>query len=153
MAQSLLARHRFLDPLQDLLGNDVRDWFVGVDRMIDDMSRKWEDALAGFNGDVRSSIDRVDDTHYRVTMTVPGYAKEDLTVKVVDEDELVISGARESAEKAEERTAERSAQFEQRYLLAEHMHVDGAAFADGKLTIDVSFPEPPKAKETLVTIA
>ncbi len=149
MTQSLIARHRFLEPLHDLLGADVRDWFVGVDRMIDEMSAKWEDALAGFNGAVHSSIDRVDDTHYRVTVTVPGYAKEDLTVKIVDEDELVISGTRESTEKDEERKAN----FEQRYLLAEHMHVDGAAFADGTLTIDVSFPEPPRAEETLVTIA
>ncbi len=149
MAQGMLERHRFLTPLHELLDGDVRDWFVGVDRMIDDMAQKWDEAWASFNDDVHSTIDRVDDTHYRISVATPGYSKEDLHVKVVDDDELVITG--EHAEESEKR--ERKAHFEQRYLLAEHMHVDDAAFVDGKLTINVSFPEPPQAKETTVTIA
>lgn len=148
MANKLAERSRFTQPLRDMLNDDIREWFVGVDRMFDDLALRWEQAWGEFSHFPASTVERVDDTHYRICLSVPGYEKENLTVNVVGGEVLVITGDRH-ASKTE---GSESSSFEQRFLLADTMRVDSAKFSDGTLNIDVSFPEATWAKEVPIRI-
>lgn len=148
MTSSLLERPRFSQSLRELFDGASRDWFIGVDRMIDEMSRKWDEAMASFNHFPASHVERIDDNHFRIRVHVPGYEKADLEVKIVDEDELVITGRKESS--SGER--EEHSSFEQRFLLADTAKVDSAKVLDNDLVIEVSFQVLPKAPETRIPI-
>jgi len=153
MSGSVLERPRFLQPLHDLFDDDVRDWFVGVDRTLDRMARKWEKALESFNDLPSSSVKRIDDRHFAINLQVPGYAKDDLHVRLLDDDELVVTGEHKATKEDKEGRQQRAASFEQHYLLAEDPHIDEAKFKDEVLTITVSFPEPVGMDETEVPIS
>ena len=144
----LLERRHFLDPLRSIFDDDVSDWFVGVDRMLEDMATKWDHALEAFNEYPTSRIEKTDDTHYRVLVKAPGYAKGEISVRRVD-DELVITGTHEGKEQKEDRRMS----FEQHFYLAPDITVEGAKFDKDQLAIDVSFPEPPAPAVQEITIA
>ena len=42
MTKSVVRRSHFFEPLERILTRDSTDWFVGFDRMIEGMSRKWD---------------------------------------------------------------------------------------------------------------
>lgn len=138
MAGTMMERRHFLTPLRSIFNDDVSDWFVGFDTMLEEMAKKWDHALEGFQDSLVSYVDKQDDRHYRVTMKVPGYAKEELKVER-DQDELVIRGHHEM--KGDKEKAVREMTFEQRFYLAQGMHVDAAKLEKDELVIDVSFPE------------
>lgn len=137
MAGTVMERRHFLTPLRSIFDEDVRDWFVGFDRMLDEMTRKWDRAFD--EATPTSHIEKQDDTHFRVMVKVPGFDREDLSVQRID-DELVVKGAHETKGKAEHKT--RKASFEQHFYLAPDSRVDAAKFSDDELTIEVSFPAP-----------
>ena len=138
MTGSLLERRHFHKPLRDFFSDDVTDWFVGVDRMLDDMTKRWDHAFEQFSDYPISSVERTSDHHYRVTVKVPGYAKDEITVQRVD-DELVVRGHHEEA--GTEEAAKRTKEFEQHFYLAPDITVESAHLADDALTIEVSYPE------------
>jgi molecular chaperone IbpA len=148
MASKVVERSRFIQPLRGMLNEDVREWFVGVDRMIDDLAARWEQAWEGFNHFPASSVERVDDRNYEIRVQVSGYEKKDLEVTVAPGDVLVISGRHEGSRA----DGSESSSFEQRFLLADTLHVDSAKFNDGVLTVNLSFPEATWAKDISVKI-
>lgn len=139
MSGSLLERPHFLAPLRKIFDDDVTDWFVGFDKMLEDMAHKWDHAFEGFAETPSSRIEKTDERHYRVLVKVPGYAKDEIKVQRIA-DELVVRGHHET--KGEKEKAAREMSFEQRFYLAEGIHVDAAKLDKDELSIDVSFPEP-----------
>jgi len=139
MAGTLMERRHFLAPLRSIFDDDVTDWFVGFDRMLDDMTTTWDHVWEGFADTPASRIEKTDDRHYRVMIKVPGYAKDEIKVQRV-EDELVVEGHHEV--KGEKGEADREMSFEQRFYLADGIHVDSAKLENDEVRIDVSFPEP-----------
>ena len=148
MASKVIERSRFIQPLRSMLNEDVREWFVGVDRMFDDLAVRWEQAWEGFNNLQASTVERVDNRHYEIRVSLSGYEKKDLQVTVAAGDVLVISGRHEGS-KAD---GSESSSFEQRFLLADSLHVDSAKFNDGVLAINLSFPEASWAKDIPIKI-
>ena len=128
---------------------------VGFDRLADMMDR----VLAS---DVSQptyppyNIEKTDENAYRISIAVAGFAAEDLSVDV-KENQLVVAARK--AEEDEGRTflhrgiATRA--FERRFHLADHVRVTGASHADGMLHIELEreIPEALKPRRIAITRA
>jgi len=134
-----MERRHFLTPLRGIFDDDVTDWFVGFDKMMEDMAKQWDHVFEGFTDSLSTEIKKTDDRHYQVLMKVPGYAKDEIKVQRI-EDELVVKGHHEM--KGDKEKAGRAMDFEQRFFLAKDIHVDTAKLEKDELCIEVSFPEP-----------
>ena len=99
------------------------------------------------------NIEKTDDNSYRISIAVAGFSESDLSVEV-KEGTLVIS-ARKS-EEDEGRTylhrgiATRA--FDRKFQLADHVHVTGAAHADGMLHINLVHELPEALKPRTINI-
>jgi len=126
---------------------------VGFDRMADLMDRVLttdpvQPTYPPYN------IEKTDENGYRISIAVAGFAADELTVEV-KENQLVVSARKPETEQA--RTflhrgiATRA--FERRFHLADHMRVKGAAHADGMLNIDLvrEIPEALKSRRIEIT--
>lgn len=138
MAGSMMEERHFLAPLRSIFDDDVRDWFVGFDKMMEDMAKRWDHAFEYFNAVPTSHIEKMDDRHYKVLLKVPGYEKGDLTVQR-EQDELVIRGHHTMKGDKEKRSEEKS--FEQRFYLAPGLRIEEAKLDKEDLSIEVSFPK------------
>ena len=124
---------------------------VGFDRLFDLM-----DSLADQgNGYPPYNIERSDETHYRITVAVAGFAEKDLNAEV-REGVLTVTGKRDETEKEEAKgflyqgIAGRS--FERRFQLAEHVEVRDARLENGLLHIDLErlIPEEKKPRQIAI---
>ena len=122
---------------------------VGFDRLFDML-----DAAPQFDGGYPPyNIERTDDTHYRITLAVAGFAEKDLNAEV-REGVLTVQGKR--ADEADEQTylhrgiAGRA--FERRFQLAEDVEVKGAKLANGLLHIDLERIVPEEKKPRRIAI-
>jgi len=97
------------------------------------------------------NIVKYDDTHYGIEVAVAGFAKEEVTVEV-DQDQLTIRGEKtrydtDTVEYLHRGLAARD--FEQTFTLAEYMEVRGAKVENGMLQIDIQriVPEALKPRQ------
>jgi HSP20 family molecular chaperone IbpA len=82
--------------------------------------------------------------HIRITLAVAGFSPDQLEVSVEDR-QLVVSGKREAAAKADEAYLHRGIAargFIRTFVLADGMVVEGAVLEHGLLHIDLARPEP-----------
>ena len=120
---------------------------VGFDRLFDLMDSYAEQS----GGYPPYNIERSDETHYRITLAVAGFAEKDLNIEV-KEGVLTVTGQRDGEDKSESRgylyqgIAGRS--FERRFQLAEHVEVRAAKLENGLLHVDLErvIPEEKKAR-------
>ncbi len=143
------------------------DPFTGVDGLIRRMDR-WMD---GFNRrsmvfntsawmpkiDVHEEADR-----FWISAELPGIAKEDVKVKVNDDNMLIISGEKRSVfeendEKDDKRLirSERSyGSFTRSFILPDNVDKDSikAKYENGVLNMEILKKEPEKPSETEITI-
>lgn len=126
---------------------------VGFDRLFDMMDSMTEQGQSypPYN------IERVDDTHYRITLAVAGFGEKDLDV-VVRDGLLTVVGKRETAEGEDAKflyqgIAGRS--FERRFQLAEYVEVREAKLENGLLHIDLErrIPEEKKPRQIRISSA
>jgi len=123
---------------------------VGFDRMFDLM-----DSLADQSqGYPPYNIERSDDTHYRISLAVAGFAEKDLSAEVRD-GVLTITGRQEANEGDEAKflyqgIAGRS--FERRFQLAEYVEVREAKLENGLLHIDLERIVPEEKKPRQISI-
>ena len=126
---------------------------VGFDRLFDmlDQVSQYESGQSypPYN------IERTDDTHYRITVAVAGFAEKDLNVELHD-GVLTISGKREDGETSEGKNvlyqgiAGRA--FERRFQLAEHVEVKAAKLENGLLHVDLEQIVPEEKKPRRINI-
>ena len=98
------------------------------------------------------NIERTDETHYRISIAVAGFAEKDLTVDVKD-GVLSVVGKREEAAKQSylyQGIAGRA--FERRFQLAEHVEVRAAKLENGLLHIDLERVVPEEKKPRRIVI-
>jgi molecular chaperone IbpA len=126
---------------------------VGFDRMLDLL-----DSVAQY--DTAQSyppynIERTDETHYRITLAVAGFAEKDLNVEV-REGVLTAQGKKEEGSKNDHAAylyqgiAGRA--FERRFQLAENVEVRGAKLENGLLHIDLERIVPEEQKPRRIPI-
>lgn len=124
---------------------------VGFDRVFDLMDNLAEQS----NGYPPYNIERADETHYRITLAVAGFAEKDLNIEV-KEGILTVTGQRDEQDKGEPRTylyqgiAGRA--FERRFQLAEHVEVRAARLENGLLHVDLERVIPEEKKPRRIEI-
>ncbi|HXL98964.1 MAG TPA: Hsp20 family protein, partial [Rhizomicrobium sp.] len=105
---------------------------IGFDRLFDLLDQAAQHDSG--NGYPPYNIERADESHYRVTLAVAGFAEKDLNVELRD-GVLTVTGKRDDVEKSEgvlyRGIAGRA--FERRFQLAEHVEVRGAKLENGLL--------------------
>ena len=124
---------------------------VGFDRLFDliDSYAEQSQSYPPYN------IERSDETHYRITLAVAGFAEKDLSVEV-REGVLSVTGKRDGPEASEgtgflyQGIAGRA--FERRFQLAEHVEVQGARLENGLLHVDLErlIPEEKKPRQIAI---
>lgn len=99
------------------------------------------------------NVIKYDDDHYAVEVAVAGFAKDEISVQV-DQDQLTITGTKaESLDRKEylhKGLATRN--FEQVYTLAEYMEVKSAEVRDGMLIINIERIIPDALKPRRIEI-
>jgi molecular chaperone IbpA len=121
---------------------------VGFDRLFDLIDSYAEQS----QGYPPYNIERSDETHYRITLAVAGFAEKDLNAEV-REGVLCVTGKRDESEASEGKgylyqgIAGRA--FERRFQLAEHVEVREARLENGLLHIDLErvIPEEKKPRQ------
>jgi molecular chaperone IbpA len=127
---------------------------IGFDRLFDRL-----DSVAQYDTNQSYppyNIERSDETHYRISLAVAGFADKDLTVEVRD-GVLTVQGKRnEESERTEssgylyQGIAGRA--FERRFQLADHVEVRGAKLENGLLHIDLEQIVPEEKKPRRIAI-
>jgi molecular chaperone IbpA len=126
---------------------------IGFDRlfnMLDQVSQ-----ADSTNGYPPYNIERADESHYRISVAVAGFAEKDLNVELRD-GVLTITGKRDEAEKGSATSvlyqgiAGRA--FERRFQLAEHVEVRGAKLENGLLHIELEQIVPEEKKPRRIAI-
>jgi len=99
------------------------------------------------------NIERTDESHYRITVAVAGFAEKELNVEVRD-GVLTVQGKRnDETEKSGylyQGIAGRA--FERRFQLAEHIRVSNAALINGLLHIELVREVPEALKPRTIAI-
>lgn len=100
------------------------------------------------------NIERTDETHYRISVAVAGFAEKDLNVEV-REGVLSVQGKREDGPNDKssylyQGIAGRA--FERRFQLAENVEVRGARLENGLLHIDLERIVPEEQKPRRIQI-
>jgi molecular chaperone IbpA len=125
---------------------------VGFDRLFDllDSAGQYDSSQAypPYN------IERTDETHYRITLAVAGFAEKDLNVEV-REGVLSVQGKREEGAQSKpsylyQGIAGRA--FDRRFQLAENVEVVGAKLENGLLHIDLERVVPEEQKPRRIQI-
>ena len=99
------------------------------------------------------NIEKLSDDDYRVTMAVAGFAESDLEITVHDRT-LIITGKA----KREEETAQylhrgiAGRSFERRFVLADHIVVEGADLANGLLHVALKQVVPETLKPRRIPV-
>jgi len=124
---------------------------VGFDRLFDLVDSYAEQS----QGYPPYNIERSDETHYRITLAVAGFAEKDLNIEV-REGLLSVTGNRDESEKAEESgylyQGIAGRPFERRFQLAEHVEVRNARLENGLLHIDLERLIPEEKKPRTIAI-
>ena len=126
---------------------------VGFDRLFDLMDSA-SDQVPSYPP---YNIERVDDTHYRISLAVAGFAEQDLQADVRD-GVLTITGKRDFSEGDAAKflyqgIAGRA--FERRFQLADHVEVRAAKLENGLLHVDLErlIPEEKKPRRIAINAA
>ena len=99
------------------------------------------------------NIEKTGDDSYRLTMAVAGFGPDDIEVGVKDNGLLVSGRVAQEAPKGEllhRGIAGRA--FERRFVLADHIVVEGAELINGLLHVDVRRVVPESAKPRRIAI-
>lgn len=117
------------------------------------------DALFNFSLDNASgfpphNIEKLSDDHYKLTLALAGYNKDEISVRVENMN-LTVQGTKEQTDDNRRflyrGIAERD--FERQFKLMENTFVTGAEFKDGLLSIFIKreVPEPLKPRQIDIT--
>lgn len=132
MGRASFASHPFL------LG------FEQLDRLVERTAKAGADGYPPFN------IEQCDDSRYRITLAVAGFAEEDLAI-TVEESHLVVRG-RQAVDEEGRMFLHRGIagrQFQRSFVLADRMEVEGASLANGLLDIDLIRRDPETVVQTI----
>jgi molecular chaperone IbpA len=122
---------------------------IGFDRLARLVDTLPQDA----NGYPPYNIEKTGEDAYRVTLAVAGFGADDIELTVKDNALLVTGKVAEDAQKTEflhRGIAART--FSRRFVLADHMVVDGAELVNGLLHVALRREVPESAKPRRVSI-
>lgn len=110
--------------------------FDHFERVLDRVAKTSSEGYPPYN------IEQIGKNGLRITLAVAGFAMDELTV-VVEEDQLVVRGKQvDDAERVYLHRGIAARQFVRSFVLAEGIDVTGASLDNGLLHIDLQRPEP-----------
>jgi molecular chaperone IbpA len=118
---------------------------VGFDHLadfVDNLRQTVDDNYPPYN------IERSGEDHYRISLALAGFAPEDVTV-TAEQNQLTIEGTKKIKDERDYLYQGIAARpFRRVFNLADYVKVNGAAFADGLLSIDLvrEIPEAMKPR-------
>ena len=127
---------------------------IGFDRMarlLESASRLSE----AENGYPPYNIEAVGEDHYRLTVAVAGFARDELDIELHD-GTLTVSGRKAEEGEESHRYLHRGIAgraFTRRFQLADHVKVEEAALENGVLTVDLIREVPEERKPHRIEIA
>ena len=124
---------------------------IGFDRLARLMDSAAESAAAPSYPPY--NIERVGEDSYRLTMAVAGFAESDLDMVVKDNTLLIsgrVKGENQKGEVLYRGIAARA--FERRFVLADHIQVEGAELANGLLHVGLKRVVPEALKPRRIAI-
>ena len=124
--------------------------FIGVDRMAS-LLDSLEVAESG--GFPPYDIEVVRENQYRISLAIAGFSRDELSIEQED-NQLRVSGIKQvsssDANYLYQGIARRN--FERRFQLADHVHVQSADYRDGLLHIDLTREVPEAMKPRKIAI-
>jgi len=118
-----------------LSANPLLLGFDQIERLLDRINQQGGDSYPPFN------IEQIGDNGFRIAVAVAGFAPEDLSIEVENQ-QLVIRGRQ--AEQAQQVFLHRgiaARQFRRAFVLADGLEVTLAALVNGILSIDLLRPQ------------
>ena len=110
--------------------------FDHVERVLDRVAKSASDGYPPYN------IEQLSDDALRISLAVAGFAAEDLTITVAD-NQLVVHGKQvEEGNRTYLHRGIAARQFQRSFVLAEGIEVTGADLDNGLLHIDLQRPKP-----------
>ena len=127
---------------------------IGFDRMADMLSNAQR---VDSNGYPPYNIESLGEDHYRITMAVAGFSRDELDI-VSEQNTLSVSGSK--AEAVEDNDDDReflyrgiaNRSFERRFQLADHVKVAGADLENGLLHVELQRELPERMKPRKIEI-
>jgi HSP20 family molecular chaperone IbpA len=117
-----------------LTNNPLLLGFDHVDRLLEHIAKQPGDSYPPFN------IEQIDESGFRISLAVAGFASDDLSVQV-ESNQLVVRGRQvEQSERVYLHRGIAARQFRRVFVLAEGLEVVSAALDKGILTIDLRRP-------------
>lgn len=119
--------------------------FDEFERALDRVSRGANEGYPPYN------IEQVGEALLRITVAVAGFALEDLSVQI-ENNQLVIRGRREAQDERERIFLHRgiaTRQFQRSFILSEDIEVLGAALDNGLLNVDLKRIMPETTVQTI----
>ncbi len=116
--------------------------FDQLERALDRMNKAAGDGYPPYN------VERINEGHLRITLAVAGFADEDLSVQI-ENNQLVIRGKQAEDDHDREflHRGIAARQFQRTFMLAEGIEVEGARLDNGLLHIDLTRPiEEPEVR-------
>jgi molecular chaperone IbpA len=104
------------------------------------------------NGFPPYNIERSDETHYRITLAVAGFAEKDLSVEVRDGVLSVVGKGEQTSTSTYLHQGIAGRAFQRQFQLAEHVEVRAAKLENGLLHIDLERIVPEEKKPRRITI-
>lgn len=109
--------------------------FDQLERVLERAAKSANDGYPPYN------IEQSGETAWRITLAVAGFAADDLSVTLED-NQLLISGAQEQDEsRAYLHRGIANRQFQRRFVLADGIEIAGASLENGLLRIDFARPD------------
>lgn len=124
---------------------------IGFDRIVDLL----ENASRVATVDSWPPIDiaKTGENDYRLTMAVPGFAEDELTI-VQEPNTLLVSGEKSEDDKSQYlHRGIWSRPFQRRFELADHVKAGAASLMNGLLTIDLKHEIPEEMKPRKIEIS
>jgi molecular chaperone IbpA len=119
---------------------------VGFDRLFNELDRLMQVSTPNNGGYPPFNLEKVNDTHYRITIAVAGFTEKDIEI-TQEENSLIVSG-----QKTEEDTANyihrgiATRNFKREFVLGDRVEIKTASLKDGMLVIDLEEIVPEEAK-------
>lgn len=118
--------------------------FEELDRLVERTTKSGNDGYPPYN------IEQVSQTSYRITLAVAGFAEDDLTITLED-NQLGVQGRQ--PDEAEQRTylhrGIAGRQFQRTFVLADGVEVAEARLENGLLHIDLERKQPESVVQTI----
>ena len=111
--------------------------FEHFERTLDHVSKKSAEGYPPYN------IEQLDSDRLRITLAIAGFAEDDLSVEIVD-NQLIIQGKRpdDGAERVYLHRGIATRQFQRAFVLADGLEVCRAEMDNGLLHIELLRPQP-----------